>query len=70
MDRARLDGSGSVRRETAAGAPAETGSKPAAVLIGRPRDVENLDALDAAREREHVRMVTYDEILDRQRALL
>ena len=33
-DRARLDGSGSVRRETAAGAPAEDGSKPAS--YGQP----------------------------------
>ncbi|HEV2740352.1 MAG TPA: Shedu anti-phage system protein SduA domain-containing protein [Candidatus Elarobacter sp.] len=41
-----------------------------AVLIGRLRDGEDLDALDAEQERENVRVVTYDEILDRQRALV
>ncbi len=40
-----------------------------AVLIGRQRDLDDLAALDRQQEVERVRIVTYDEILDRQRAL-
>jgi hypothetical protein len=40
-----------------------------AVLIGRS-EREDPDVLDAQQEHENVRIVTYDEILDRQRALV
>jgi hypothetical protein len=39
-----------------------------AILIGRQHASEDLDALDAEQERTNVRIITYDEILDRQRA--